>query len=157
MESAKKNTAVQAGISFRKKYNCAQSVLRGFLDTWEDERVSTPEKRELLEKAVIGLGGGMGHTGQICGAASGGILALSLLYGYEGEPDPSRKERLYARIEDYVNRFRGRYGGESCPGILNQGAIITGLTGENDRGQHRVCEDAVRFAGEELDRIRTAD
>ena len=55
-------------------YNCAQSVLYAF----------GPElglDGEISLKLATGLGAGMGRRGEVCGAVTGGILALGLKYG----------------------------------------------------------------------------
>jgi len=134
-------------------YNCAQAVMMSLMDEWQEELNLTGRDRAVLEKSIIGFGGGMGHSGQVCGAVSGAAAALSLLRGYDGEPDSEVKSRLYARVEAVTDSVRARYGRESCDWILGRGAEKTGLTGEAPSGKNRVCVDVVRFAAGEADRI----
>ena len=41
------------------------------------------------------LGGGMGRMREVCGAVSGMLLVLGLLYGYDKPGDDSSKKRLH--------------------------------------------------------------
>jgi len=134
-------------------YNCAQAVMMSLMDEWQAELKLSVRDRAVLEKSIIGFGGGMGHSGQVCGAVSGAAAALSLLRGYDGEPDSEVKSRLYARVESLTDRVRERYGREACDWILSRGAEKTGLTGEAPSGKNRVCLDAVGFAAGEAARI----
>lgn len=60
---------------FRQGLNCAECVLRSFMDIYECD----------VPDAVIcmatGFGGGMGHTKNTCGAITGAVLALGLVKG----------------------------------------------------------------------------
>lgn len=76
---------------FRQGLNCAECVLRTFMDIYE---TNLPD--EVICMAT-GFGGGMGHTQNTCGAITGAVLALGLL---EGRRDPfGPKEEMAARIK----------------------------------------------------------
>ncbi len=60
--------------------NCAESVMRAFLD-----REDVPFSAETAMLAT-GFGGGMGATHHTCGAVTGCVMALGALYG---RPDPA--------------------------------------------------------------------
>lgn len=55
----------------------------------------------------------MSGVGEVCGAASGGILALGLLYGQ----DPT----ISAKARDFSNRFSEKNGGLRCNDLLGFG------------------------------------
>lgn len=63
------NCAEQAGILYDGGYNCAQAVLQATTGR------SDPE---LLAMAKA-FGGGIGESGCLCGAVTGGVMALGLL------------------------------------------------------------------------------
>jgi C_GCAxxG_C_C family probable redox protein len=79
------------------------------------------EDRQIL-KAATGLGGGIGHEGDTCGALTGGILSLGLFY----QDDDCH--RLYRDCDEYYRRFKVRSGSSKCMDIigikLNQGYDI---------------------------------
>jgi C_GCAxxG_C_C family probable redox protein len=62
-----------AADRFLSGYNCAQAILYAFgPDLGLDG--------ETALKVATGLGAGMGRRGEVCGAVTGGILALGLKY-----------------------------------------------------------------------------
>ena len=76
---------------FRQGLNCAECVLRTFMDIYE---VNVPD--EVICMAT-GFGGGMGHTKNTCGAITGAVLALGLV---KGRRDPfGPKEEMGARVK----------------------------------------------------------
>lgn len=76
---------------FRQGLNCAECVLRTFMDIYETD---VPD--EVICMAT-GFGGGMGHTKNTCGAITGAVLALGLL---KGRKDPfGPKEEMAGRIK----------------------------------------------------------
>jgi len=74
-----------------------------------------------LVRAVSGLHGGLGFTGKLCGALSGGCCALALRLG-RGSPEESEDPLLNASIrclvEWFEEEFGARYGGIDCAAIL---------------------------------------
>ena len=70
------------------------------------------ENRQII-RAATGLGGGVGHEGDTCGALTGGILSLGL-YHRNNECD-----QLYPDCIEYYNRFKRRFGSSKCRDILN--------------------------------------
>jgi C_GCAxxG_C_C family probable redox protein len=62
-------------------------------------------------KAATGLGGGIGHEGDACGALTGGILSLGLYH----RNDPCK--RLCIDCVEYYHRFKERFGTTKCKDI----------------------------------------
>jgi C_GCAxxG_C_C family probable redox protein len=58
---------------FNNGYNCSQAVLLTMAKHWKLEN-------ELLAKLAFAFGGGMGY-GSVCGAVTGGIMAIGLKWG----------------------------------------------------------------------------
>ena len=104
--------AYKAGELFLSGSNCAQSVIVAFSDvTGMDEKTSA--------RISSAFGGGMGRMREVCGAVSGMLMVLSLLYGYEepGENDCNKK-RLYKEVQDLAGKFREEVGSIVCREIL---------------------------------------
>lgn len=62
-----------------------------------------------LVRAMQGLAGGLGFTGELCGALSGGVSLLSL-YAGKGLPAEAEDPRLNFMITDLVGWFKQEYG-----------------------------------------------
>jgi C_GCAxxG_C_C family probable redox protein len=74
-----------------------------------------------LVRAMHGLAGGIGFTGDLCGALTGGASLLGL-YAGKGMPEQQEDPRLIFMIEDLVKWFKAEYaeqfGGIRCEEIL---------------------------------------
>ncbi len=104
--------SIKAGELFLAGSNCSQAVVLAFqdvigLDAAAAARLSSP------------FGGGMGRMREVCGAVSGMLMVLGLLYGYEdpGEKD-IRKKQLYQEVQALAGQFREETGSIICREIL---------------------------------------
>ena len=88
---------------FRQGLNCAECVLRTFMDIYE---CNVPD--EVICMAT-GFGGGMGHTKNTCGAITGAVLALGLLKGRREPFGP--KEEMGARVKHLQGEIYPVFGG----------------------------------------------
>jgi C_GCAxxG_C_C family probable redox protein len=61
----------------------------------------------------------MGRRGEICGAVTGGILALGLKYGRGARQDRSATEETYRKTLDLMERFEQRHGSCVCRVLLD--------------------------------------
>lgn len=96
----------------KRGYNCAQSVAAAFADAvgW------TPEQ---LFAAAGSFGGGFGGSHQeACGAVSGALLVLGVLYPFTREGDQEAKRRVYALAKDFRQRFFDVFGYTRCGELL---------------------------------------
>jgi len=75
-----------------------------------------------LVRAMHGLAGGLGFSGELCGALSGASCLLGL-YAGKGEPEDEENPQLDFMIMELVKWFRSEYGeaygGIRCADILN--------------------------------------
>lgn len=78
-------------------------------------------------KASHGLSGGGGLLGEgVCGALSGGLLALSAKFGRDRDKlDKGRYINNFKKSRDLVERFRQEFGGITCEELQQQ---FTGRT-----------------------------
>lgn len=103
--------AEQAVARFQGGFNCAQAVLSTFapdLGLAEDlaARVATP------------FGGGMGCSGNVCGAVSGALMVLGLKTGSPRAYDKEGKERAYQVARDFLQQFQARHGSLACRELI---------------------------------------
>ena len=102
---------IYAGELFLKGYNCAQAVVVAFSDvTGLDEGFSA--------KLSSSFGGGMGRMREVCGAVSGMLMVLGLLYGYDTPGDDVSKKQLYTVVQQLSGKFREEVGSIVCREIL---------------------------------------
>ena len=98
-------------------YNCAQSVLMAFEDLTKLEAATG-------FAVTGGLGGGVGATHQeLCGAASGAVMTLGLLFPFTDGADAESKRRVYAQAKEFLQRFQARFDGLSRCGDLLRSRI----------------------------------
>jgi C_GCAxxG_C_C family probable redox protein len=95
-------------------FGCAQSVASVFAEELGIDEVTA-------QKVALGLGGGIGRQGEICGALSGGVLVLGMKYGVnnmDGEANKTVKNNIYDLDQKLVSQFRERTGAIHCNDIL---------------------------------------
>ena len=104
----------KAASLFREGYNCAQSVFTAF-------RAETGFDLNTGLRLASPFGGGISHTGGLCGAVSGGIMVIGLLRGTFQPGDTAEKERLFAVTREFLNRFRAMGGALRCRELIGRG------------------------------------
>lgn len=102
-------------ITLRKQgFYCSQILM---LQGLEMMGKSNPD----LIRAMHGLAGGLGFSGELCGSLTGGAALLGL-YSGKGTPEQEEDPRLIFMIEDLVRWFKAEYsqqfGGIRCEEIL---------------------------------------
>lgn len=113
-------------------YNCAESVLKALM---EGLQLDVPAQ---MLKAASGFGGGIGGMGCTCGALTGGVMAIGLVYGRTeaGDPAVRRARELSGRLyQSFCEKHYSPYCRElTCslepgtPERKNQCAALTGET-----------------------------
>ncbi len=86
--------AERAGELFDRGFNCTQAVLQATTGRDDPELISMSE----------GFGGGIGDSGCLCGAITGGVMAL----GLAGKAD---------RSNHLISRFQQSYRTTCCRGL----------------------------------------
>lgn len=96
-------------------FGCSQILMRMAL---EARGASNPD----LVRAVSGLHGGVGFSGKLCGALTGGACVLAL-YGGKGTPeeheDVSLGPMVASLVEWFEQEYAARFGGTDCAVILS--------------------------------------
>lgn len=95
---------------FKAGYNCAQSVLLAMRRAWNVEAPSAP-------KAASAFGGGIGRRGSVCGALTGGVIAIGLKYGSDS-PLVQEREKAYSLALEFFNEFEKRCGSVFCGELI---------------------------------------
>ncbi len=89
---------------FKEDFNCSQAVFSTYAPTLGLDR-------ETALRVAAAFGGGMGRTGETCGAASGALMVIGLRYGQSTAEDKDAKEMTYNLAAEFLNRFAARNNG----------------------------------------------
>ncbi len=92
---------------FGRDYNCAQAVLRAVL---EDKGMFMDEFPYL----AAGLGGGVSHQGDTCGAVTGAILAIGMIASQFALDVKGHKNRTYHHGEKFIAKFKDEFDTVLC-------------------------------------------
>lgn len=93
-------------------YNCAQSVVGAFTD-------KTGLTLEQSMAVSGGFGGGVGGSQEeFCGALSGGVMVLSLLFPHLRGEDAESKQALYQLTREFRERFQAIFSLTRCGDLL---------------------------------------
>lgn len=96
---------------FKSGFNCSQAVFTAFSgDAGLDSDTAL--------KVATAFGGGIASTGNVCGAVSGGLMAIGLKYGRCTIEDLKAKEKTYDLSRQFMNEFKARHSSVICKEIL---------------------------------------
>ncbi|MBU4268034.1 MAG: C-GCAxxG-C-C family protein [Acidobacteria bacterium] len=123
-------------------YNCAQSVLSVFC---EDLNLD----KDAALKLTTGFGAGMARRQEVCGAVSGGIMAIGLKFGRGLADEKAVAENTYLLVGEFMKRFSDKYGSCLCR-VLLDGCDLMSESGrifykENDLSG-KICRPCVADA-----------
>lgn len=128
--------ACEKALKYELDYGCCpQCVLAAVQET-----VGIVDDQTI--KASHGLSGGGGLVGEgLCGALSGGLLALSAKYGRDRDKlDRGRYINNFKKARELTDRFRAEFGGVTCRELQQQ---FTGRTYDMwDAGEYKAFDDA---------------
>jgi C_GCAxxG_C_C family probable redox protein len=94
---------------FQQGFCCAESVLQAIAE-------SRGIQSELIPKIATGLCGGVARTGGICGAVSGGVLAISMVAGRTGAgQSPDANVPL---VRAFLSEFETKFGATNCERLI---------------------------------------
>jgi C_GCAxxG_C_C family probable redox protein len=113
------NAARRCGELFESGFYCAESVL---LAIGETKGLPT----YLIPQIATGFCSGVSRSGGMCGAISGGIMALSACRGRKSADEPV--DELFAAVKQLMAGFESKFGSSNCQ-------ILTGCDLGTDEGQ----------------------
>lgn len=132
---------------FDEGFNCAQAVLAAFCEQHGLER-------KAAMKLACGLGGGC-RMGELCGAVSGGVLAIGLKHGADDPLDDYAKVACYRLTKEFLKKFHALNGALTCRELLRAASEQPDeMDGESlDALFHMICEEMVASAVELLEEL----
>lgn len=105
----RKYFAEKAVSFFKEGFICAESVLMAMQDYL---------KMEKNPALATGFGAGIGRRGSVCGAVTGGILAINLKYGRQKAEDKESIKQAYIIASEFYKRFEEKMGSAICYDII---------------------------------------
>ena len=134
---------------FLAGYNCAQAVLFSFCEELGFDR-------DAGLRLACGFGAGMARKQEVCGAISGGILAIGLKHGRGEGQDRAPTEATYAKVRELMSRFESKHGTCICRSLL-EGCDLNTPEGqrffkENDL-LNSTCKGCVKIVVETVEDI----
>ena len=96
--------------SFAGGYNCCQSILETYGEIHG-------LNRETALKLGSGMGGGLGHAGEVCGFVSAACLLLGLKHGTVAQ---DAGMGVYPICLEFCDDFKAKYGSVNCIDIIKR-------------------------------------
>ena len=103
-------TRTAAGYA-EQGFLCSEAVLMAIGDLLGFES-------EAIPRIATGFGAGIGRRGEICGAASGGVMGLGLRFGRDAVDGNEGERRPYWYAAEFLDGFSARCGGVRCRDLL---------------------------------------
>lgn len=121
---------------FREGYICAQAILLTMQEYWKVEHPLEP-------KVACAFGSGIGRRGSLCGAVTGGVIAISWKFG-TNEPSSAKRQRAYALALKFYNHFVDRCGSAMCRELIGYD-LTNSKEAEQARQSNVYQEKCTRF------------
>lgn len=103
----------KAAMFFTDGYNCAQATAAAFA-----------KEAEILPHTICtmmaGFGGGVAGQRELCGAVTGMVFALSVIYGNYDPLDNDAKTEMFRVTREAIDEFRTKFGTTSCAELLEK-------------------------------------
>ena len=126
--------------------SCSQAVMTAFCDL-------TGMDRSTALRLSAPFGGGIGRMREVCGAVSGMMMVVGLLYGFEPSEGSTAKSAHYHLVQELAEQFRQQAGSIICREVLkNPPADPTPSPRTAEYYANRPCARMVMLAAEILDR-----
>ncbi len=84
---------------FNEGFNCAQSLLVAC-------GVDLGVTRSTALKIASTFGGGIGKTGETCGAVTGALMVIGLKYGSTNPKDKKTKAKIHRLVNKFIVKFK---------------------------------------------------
>ena len=120
---------------FNNGYTCSQAIVKAFKNEFNIDE-------SILEAISYGFGGGMGRSGNICGAVSGGIMLIGIRNSDE------KKDTVYEKVNNFINEFKKINGETSCIKLLDFPTTLS--EEEKKKRKKKVCTKCIRSTVEIL-------
>ena len=133
------NRSETAAELFKEGFACSQAVAAACADMHDIPK-------EVMLAALGGFGGGC-RCGEVCGALSGAVATIGLVFPYVTASDAEAKQLLIRKSAELSGRFREEFSAVRCTEILKTDVSTPELMQKaKEEGKTSGCPDVVRFA-----------
>lgn len=122
---------------FKEGYCCSQSVLFSYA-----EQLGVSE--DLALRLANGFGAGMARRQEVCGAVSGAILVLGLIYGRGVNDGKDKHEYTYLKVKELIEKFEAQHGNVICKNLLD-GCDLNTPTGQDHFKSENMIEQCYGY------------
>ncbi len=122
-------------------FNCTQSVLAAY----QDQTGLTEQQSFAI---ATGFGGGVRYGG-LCGAVSGAVMVLGLLFPHDQKNDAEGKSASMHRTVEFERRFKERFAKLDCRDLLAE-KELAGTEMAAELGAVKHCDLLIVSAAEIL-------
>ena len=107
------NNAETAQSTFDMNFNCGQSVLSTYAETFNLDK-------DTSLRLSSGLASGLSYQGKTCGAVIGAYMVIGLLVGYTNPNDELAKEITHGLIKEFNSNFISLHKSVECKELLGK-------------------------------------
>ena len=134
--------------SFFVNYRCTEPVIEAL-------QPLCPLKWDRLADVTMGIGGGFSNMGEVCGAVSGGILAIGLDLAGRYRDTAVLRFLAIKFTQKFMRDFDKEFGAVRCRDIIGHDISDCLIPGDEKypafikdlvEGKLRPCDDLIRFA-----------
>ena len=136
-QTAPDQAANRSAELFEQGFCCSESVLHALAE-------SQGVQSDLIPRIATGLCGGIARTGGICGAVSGGVLAISLATG-RSDPKASREENQRL-VRTFLSQCEAGFGSTNCEKLM--GCRLDTPEGQRFFSEHNLRAKCAGFVRE---------
>lgn len=136
---------------FSQGLNCAQAVLASKAEALGMDQAT-------CLRIAAAFGAGMGRRQLVCGAVTGGLMALGLRHGFTDGKDRDARDFTYRVARDFQDRFIARHGSVVCKDLVGVDLQTeAGQTEFRERGLSAgVCQKCIADASAAVDALLEA-
>ena len=140
--------AERAKEKFLQGYACSQAVALTFCDVMGVEE-------EVVSKMMLPFGGGIGRLRMTCGAISGMVAVVGMVFS-KAEKTPENKKEIYAIVQELCAKFKAETGSLICSELLSGMKVPVEVGGEAEARtteyyKKRSCGEMVALAAQILE------
>jgi len=130
--------------TFNKGFYCAESVLKVIAD---EEGITSP----LLPRIATGFCSGVSRTCNICGAVTGGILSLNMVFGRNSSDE--LVEKNYRAVPKFISGFKKEFGSINCQELI--GCNLSTNEGKKMFSENKLYLKCSEYTGRATELART--
>jgi len=105
------SSARAASKRFSEGYRCSEAILAEYGPKFG----LAPG---LAMKIGCAFGGGVGSTGDLCGAVSASIVVLGLKFGRTEKDDAARRLATDSKVQEFLKKFRQKHKHTTCNDLV---------------------------------------